>query len=483
MNVSMLIYILGSVLKIEGIFLALPSIVAFLYREKSLAAFLVTMAICLAVGFGLTWKKPANMVFYSKEGFLAVSLSWVFLSIFGCIPFVISGDIPSFTDALFETISGFTTTGASILNDVEALSKSSLFWRSFTHWIGGMGVLVFVLAVLPMAGGRHMYLMKAESPGPSVSKLVPRVKQTAQILYAIYFVMTLVEILLLLLGKMPVFDAVTLSLGTAGTGGFGVRNDSVASYTPYMRSVITIFMILFGVNFNIYYLFLCKKWKQAFRSEELRMYFGIILVSILAITINITFNTEKFFPNILESFQHAAFQVGSVITTTGYSTTDFGKWPIFSQTILLLLMFVGACAGSTGGGIKVSRILIMIKSVKRELHTIVHPRARMKIKMDDRMVESDTLRTVNVFMVCYLLIYGVSFLCISVDNFDITTNFTAIAATINNIGPGLGKVGPAGNFDSFSWFSKYVMMFDMLVGRLEIFPMMALFLPATWRRR
>lgn len=479
MNYAMLVYILGSVLKIEGVFLALPTVIAFFYGERSLVAFLITMILCLAIGIGATWRKPDNTVFYSKEGFLAVSLSWVFLSIFGCIPFVLSGDIPSFTDALFETISGFTTTGASILSDVEALSKSGLFWRSFTHWLGGMGVLVFILAVLPMAGGRHMYLMKAESPGPSVSKLVPRVKQTARILYAIYFVMTVAQIILLLLGGMPVFDAVTLSMGTAGTGGFGVRNDSVGSYTPYMRNVITVFMILFGINFNIYYLFLCKKWKQAFRSEEVRMYFGIIILAIVMIT----YNVRNFFPNGLEAFQQAAFQVASIMTSTGYSTVDFGKWPVLSQTILLMLMFVGACAGSTGGGIKVSRVLLMIKSVKRELHIIVHPRARMKIKMDDRVVEGDTLRSVNVFIGCYLLIFAVSLLCISVDDFDFTTNFTAITATINNIGPGLGQVGPAGNFGGYSGFSKYVIMFDMLVGRLEIFPMMALFLPQTWRRR
>lgn len=291
--------------------------------------------------------------------------------------------------------------------------------------------------------------------------------------------MTVAEIFLLLLGGMPVFDAVTLSMGTAGTGGFGIRNDSVGSYTPYMQNVITVFMILFGVNFNIYYLYLCKKWKQALRSEEVKMYFGIIVLAVILIT----YNTRSFFPTILDAFQQAAFQVGSIMTSTGFSTTDFGQWPVFSQTILTVLMFIGACAGSTGGGIKVSRVLIMIKSVKRELHTIVHPRARMKIKMDDRVVDDDTLRSVNVFIGCYLLIYAVSLLCISIDDFDFTTNFTAIAALINNIGPGLGEVGPAGNFGGYSIFSKYVMMFDMLVGRLEIFPMMALFLPATWRKQ
>ncbi len=479
MNVSMLVYILGSVLKIEGAFLALPSIVAILYREKSLWAFLVTMCFCLAVGVGLSWKKPADTAFYSKEGFLAVSLSWIFLSLFGCAPFVLSGEIPSFTDALFETISGFTTTGASILDNVEGLSKGMLFWRSFTHWIGGMGVLVFILTILPTSGGHNMYLMKAESPGPSVSKLVPRVRQTAQILYSIYFVMTIVEILLLLVGGMPLFDSITLSMGTDGTGGFGVLNDSVGSYTPYMRNVITIFMILFGVNFNVYYLFLCKKWKQAFRTEEVRMYLGIILFSIVIIT----FNVRSFFPSVLESFQQAAFQVASIITTTGYSTVDFGQWPVLSQSILVLLMFVGACAGSTGGGIKVSRILLMGKNIRRELHTMAHARARMKIKMDDHVVETEILRSVHVFLSCWLLIYAGSMLLISVDNFDFTTNFTAVAATLNNIGPGLGLVGPAGNFGDFSWFSKYVLMFDMLVGRLEIFPMIALFLPDIWRRQ
>lgn len=479
MNYSMLIYILGTVLKIEGAFLALPCMVAVLCREKSLWAFLITMVVCLAVGIGLTWKKPDNTAFYSKEGVLAVSLSWLFLSIFGAIPFVISGEIPSFTDALFETISGFTTTGATILSNVEVLSKSILFWRSFTHWIGGMGVLVFILTILPTTGGHHMYLMKAESPGPSVSKLVPRVKQTARILYFIYLVMTVVEIVLLLIGGMPLFDSVTLSLGTAGTGGFGVRNDSVGSYTPYMRNVITIFMILFGVNFNVFYLLLCKKWKQAFRTEEVRMYLGIILLAIVVIT----FNVRNFFPSIWEAFQQAAFQVGSVITTTGYSTVDFGQWPMLSQAVLVLLMFVGACAGSTGGGIKVARILIMAKSAKRELQTMSHARMRIKIKMDDHVVETDTLRSVHVYLICWLMIYAGSMLLISVDNFDFTTNFTAIAATLNNIGPGLGVVGPSGNFGGFSMFSKYILMFDMLVGRLEIFPMLALFLPGIWRRQ
>ena len=479
MNYSMLVYILGSVIKIEGIFLALPSITAVLYQEKCLWAFLVTMISCLAIGIGLTWKKPSNMAFYSKEGFLAVSLSWVFLSIFGCIPFVISGEISSFTDALFETISGFTTTGASILSDVETLSKSMLFWRSFTHWIGGMGVLVFILTILPASGGHHMYLMKAESPGPSVSKLVPRVRQTARILYSIYFVMTVIEIVLLLAGGMQLFDAVTLSMGTAGTGGFGVLNDSVGSYTRCMRNVITIFMILFGVNFNVYYLLMCKKWKQAFRVEEVRTYLGIILFSIVVIT----FNVRSFFPSIGEAFQQAAFQVGSVITTTGYSTVDFGQWPQLSQSILVLLMFVGACAGSTGGGIKVSRILIMVKSIKRELHTMAHARMRMKIKMDDHVVEQETLRSIYVFFICWLVVFAGSMLLVSVDNFDFTTNFTAVAATLNNIGPGLSHVGPSGNFGDFSLFPKYVLMFDMLVGRLEIFPMIALFHPGIWRRQ
>lgn len=479
MNYAIIRYILGVVLKFEALFLCLPAAVGFIYQEKTVFSFLISILLCLAVGVVLSWKKPENSVFYASEGFAAVSLSWIVLSIFGALPFCISREIPSFTDALFETISGFTTTGASILNDVEALSHCTLFWRSFTHWIGGMGVLVFILAVFPMSGGYHMYLMKAESPGPSVEKLVPKVKNTAMILYGIYTAMTLLEIILLFATGMPLFDSLTLSFGTAGTGGFGIRNDSIGGYAPHLQVIITVFMILFGVNFNVYYLMLCKKFRQVFHSQEVLTYLGIILASGLIIA----FNIRHIFPNPLEALRHAFFQVGSIITTTGYGTTDFNVWPQISKTLLVMLMFIGACAGSTGGGIKVSRIIIMLKSVIKELFTIVHPRAVRKIKMDGRSVEHDTLRAVNVFVVAYAFIFFFSLLAIAWDNFDFTTNFTAVAATLNNIGPGLEKVGPTANFASFSPFSKYVLMFDMLTGRLEIFPMLILLSPVTWKRR
>lgn len=479
MNYSIIRYVLGTVLKFESVFLLLPVFVGAVYGEKSAFAFVIVALLCLGTGLLLSFRKPKSYVFYAVEGFVSVSLSWLVLSVFGALPFWISGEIPSFTDALFEAISGFTTTGASILSDVEALSHGCLFWRSFTHWIGGMGVLVFVLAVFPMRGGQTMFLMKAESPGPSVEKLVPRVRTTATILYGVYTIMTFVEIILLAVTGMPLFDAVTLSLGTAGTGGFGILNDSVGSYAPHLQVIITVFMILFGVNFNVYYLLLRKKLRSAFQSEEVRTYLAIILVSGVAIAWNI----RKIFPNPLEALRHAFFQVASIITTTGYSTVDFDVWPRFSTTILVFLMFVGACAGSTGGGMKVSRILIMIKSMFRELFMISHPHGVRKVKMDGRTVEEETRHSIHIFVVSYALIYALSLLLISLDNFDFTTNFTAVAATINNIGPGLSMVGPTANFSIFSGLSKYVLMLDMLAGRLELLPMIVLFAPITWKRR
>ena len=423
-------------------------------------------------------KRPKPAVFYAKDGFVSVGLSWVVLSVMGALPFVISGSIPHPVDALFETVSGFTTTGSSILSDVEALPKCMLFWRSFTHWVGGMGVLVFMLTILPMSGGYHMNLMRAESPGPSVERFVPTVKSTAKILYGIYICLSLLELLLLLVGKMPMFDALTLTFGTAGTGGFGIKNDSIGSYTTYQQTVITIFMILFGVNFNVYFLFLLKKIRQGLKNEELRAYLGIILGAILLITVNIAGK----FGNPFLAFHHAAFQVGSIITTTGYSTVDFNTWPTFSKTVLVLLMLIGASAGSTGGGIKVSRIVILAKSVKKELKQYLHPHSISKIKMDGKPVEHEVVRSINVFLIAYLLIYAVSMLIVSLDNFDFTTTFTSVAATINNIGPGLDLVGPAANFGILSVPSKLVLIFDMLAGRLEIFPLLLLFVPDTWRK-
>lgn len=478
MNYSIIRYILGTVLKFESFFLCIPMLVGLFMGEKSGYSFLISVVVTMVLGVLLGHRKPKSYIFYAAEGFVSVSLSWLVLSIFGALPFWLSGEFSSFTDALFEAISGFTTTGASILSQVKGLSHACLIWRSFTHWIGGMGILVFVLAVFPMNGGHLMFLMKAESPGPSVEKLVPRVKTTAVILYAVYTALTLTEIFLLFFTGMPFFDAVNIGLATAGTGGFGVLNDSAGSYAPHLQVIITVFMILFGVNFNAYYLILSKKLMSALRSEEVRTYFLIILASGLIIACNI----RSMYATGAEALRHSFFQVASIMTTTGFSTVDFAKWPQFSNAILVCLMFVGACAGSTGGGIKVSRILIMWKTALKELFTIKHPHGVKTIKMDNRVVEHETIRSVNIFIVIYVLVYVVSVLLISLDNHDFTTNFTAVAATINNIGPGLSMVGPAENFGFFSDFSKYILMFDMLAGRLELLPMIVLFAPMTWRR-
>lgn len=479
MNYAMIRYIIGWILNFEAAFMSPSFVVGLIYREKSAWAIFATMLLCLVIGVPMVLlKRPKQAVFYAKDGFVSVGLSWVVLSVMGALPFVISGSIPHPVDALFETVSGFTTTGSSILSDVEALPKCMLFWRSFTHWVGGMGVLVFMLTILPMSGGYHMNLMRAESPGPSVERFVPTVKSTAKILYGIYICLSLLELLLLLVGKMPMFDALTLTFGTAGTGGFGIKNDSIGSYTTYQQTVITIFMILFGVNFNVYFLFLLKKIRQGLKNEELRAYLGIILGAILLITVNIAGK----FGNPFLAFHHAAFQVASIITTTGYSTVDFNTWPTFSKTVLVLLMLIGASAGSTGGGIKVSRIVILAKSVKKELKQYLHPHSISKIKMDGKPVEHEVVRSINVFLIAYLLIYAVSILIVSLDNFDCTTTFTSVAATINNIGPGLDLVGPAANFGILSVPSKLVLIFDMLAGRLEIFPLLLLFVPDTWRK-
>ena len=470
MNYRIITYIVGWVFNLQAIFMVLPILTAVIYGEKDIFAFLAAIIICLVIGLPLTRKKPSNKVFYIKDGCVAVALSWVVLSITGAIPFVLSGSIPHPIDAIFETVSGFTTTGASILAEVESLPKSILFWRSFTHWIGGMGVLVFLLSLLPLAGGYHMNLMRAESPGPSVSKLVPKVQSTAKILYGIYLGMTVLQIIFLLLGGVPLFDTLCITFGSAGTGGFGIKNDSLGSYSTYCQVVTTIFIILFGVNFSAYYLILTKKFKAAFHIEEIRYYFGIILASIILIAIN----TRHMFSGFAQAFQQSAFQVGSIITTTGYSTTDFNQWPALSKTILVLLMFIGACAGSTGGGIKVSRIILLLKAARKEFQLYLHPNAVKKIKMDQKTVPHETLRSTNIFLSVYLIIFCGSVLLISLDNFDLITNFTAVAATLNNIGPGLEIVGPMGNFSSFSYLSKSVLIFDMLAGRLEIFPLLLL---------
>lgn len=478
MNRSIVRYILFKVIEFEAVFLGLSCVVAVIYHEKEGFAYAAVALFCAICGFAGTRKKPKNMTFYAKEGFVAVALSWIVLGVIGALPFWICGDIPRYIDALFETISGFTTTGASILEDVEALSKCSLFWRSFTHWIGGMGVLVFILAVLPMAEGTEIHIMRAESPGPSVGKLVPRVRHTAIILYIIYLAMTLIEMVLLLLSGVPLFDTITLCFGTAGTGGFGVLNSSVGSYPMASQSIITIFMILFGVNFSAYYFILMRKWKQAFSFEEVRWYFIIIAIAAIIIGIDI----RGYYPDFTESFHHAVFQVASIMTTTGFSTGDFDKWPSLSKGILVLLMFIGACAGSTGGGLKVSRIIAYCKIVKNEMLFVIHPRRVRPLQLEGHSVSSDVSRGIPVYLAAFFIIFTASTLLISIDNKDLVTNFTAVAATINNIGPGLSVVGPTGNFSSYSDFSNVIFIFDMLIGRLEIFPLLVLFAPATWRK-
>lgn len=477
MNRSMIVYILGHVIKLEGVLMMLPCLVALYYKEKTGLSFIVVGAICILIGVVLTVRKPKNHVFYLKEGCIATAFSWIFLSFFGCLPFVLSGEIPSFTDALFETISGFTTTGASVLSDVEALSYSMLFWRSFTHWIGGMGVLVFLLAIIPLNGGSHINLMKAESPGPSVGKLVPKVKHTARILYIIYFALTIIEIIFLLAGRMPIFDALCTAFGTAGTGGFGIKNDSMMSYSPYIQWVVTIFMILFGVNFNAYYYIIFRNIKKALCMEEVRYYFLIILASVGIIFVNLLDTAAK----AADSIRHAAFQVASIITTTGFSTVDFNLWSQTSKTVLVLLMFIGACAGSTGGGIKVSRFVVLVKTVGKELTAYLHPKGVKKIKIDGKPVEHEVVRAINVYFISFMIIFAASVFLISFEGKDLITNFTAVAATINNIGPGLEMVGPTQNFGVFGHFSKYVLMFDMLAGRLELFPLLVLFNPVLWK--
>ena len=429
MNYLIVKSIIGRVLYFEAAFMLLPCITALIYQEYSGWSFVFTALLCILIGAVLTRKRPENTVFYVKEGFVTVALSWIVLSLMGGLPFLFSGVISNPIDALFETVSGFTTTGASILKDVEVLPRCMLMWRSFTHWIGGMGVLVFLLSFMQMHGGSHMNLMKAESPGPSVSKLTPTVQSTAKILYIIYI-------------------------------------------------VVTVFMILFGVNFNAYFLIWCRKFTQAFRMEEVRCYFGIIFASIAVTTLNIA----HLYSGVGEALRHAAFQVGSIITTTGYATTDFNLWPQASRTILVLLMFIGACAGSTGGGIKVSRFIILIKTIKKELHTLLHPRSIRKLKLDGHTLEHEVVRSTNVFLIAYVLVFAFSILLISFDGLDMVTNFTGVAAALNNIGPGLELVGPTQNFSIFSNGAKLVLTFDMLAGRLELFPMLLLFVRETWKR-
>lgn len=479
MNYRVILSILSWASYFEAGFLVLPVITGLIYGEDEIFAYLITIGICLFLGSLLRLLRPKKESMYAKEGLYAVALCWILFSVLGSLPFVITGEIPHYVDALFETVSGFTTTGSSILSSPEFMSQTSLFWRSFTHWIGGMGILVFMIAILPNRGkGTMIHVMRAESPGPVVGKLVPKIRSSAMILYAIYAGMTVLEMAILIFGKMEIFDAIVLSFGTAGTGGFGVKADSIGSYTVFQQGVITTFMILFGINFNFYYLILIRKLIPAFKMSEVRTYLLIIASAIFLITLD----TMEIFKDGFTAFHHSAFQVGAIITTTGFATTDFNLWPSFSKIILVTLMFIGACAGSTGGGIKVSRIILLLKGVKNEIAMAVHPRSVRKIKVDGQSVESETIRSVNAYIALYMVIFAVSLLLISLDGKDLITNFTAIAATLNNIGPGLEIVGPTGNFADFSVFSKIILIFDMLAGRLELIPLLMLFAPPTWKK-
>lgn len=479
MNYAIVFRLLSYILLCESALLMLPAATSAIYGEWSvLGAFLITAALCVVFGLLLRLAKPTSKVFYMREGFATTALSWIVISIMGAVPFVLTGCIPDPIDALFETVSGFTTTGASILPAVEGLPRGILLWRSFTHWIGGMGVLVFLLTLLPLTGGSHVNLMKAKSPGPQVDKLVPKVQSTAKLLYGIYLALTLAQRVFLMAGGMPLFESLLTAFGTAGTGGFGFKNDSFAQFSPYIQWVVTIFMILFGVNFNFYFLLLLRRFRRAVSSEEVRAYLGIILVSIGIITLNI----RSMYSGLGEALRHAAFQVGSIITTTGFSSCDFDLWPTLSKQLLVLLMFVGACAGSTGGGMKVSRILIFRKTVGKELKQAMHPQVVAPVRMDGKLLSHETIRTTNVYLCAYLFILVASIMLISLDGFDMVTNFTAVVATLNNIGPGLSQVGPMMNFAGFSNPAKLVLIFDMLAGRLELFPMLVLFLPSAWRK-
>ena len=476
MNYRVISYILGWVLGLEALFLTVSAAVGGLYGERTALSFLYAALICAALGIPAVVRKPRRMTFFMKEGFVTVALCWIVFSIFGALPFVFSGEIPHFTDALFETVSGFTTTGASVVPDVEALSHCTLFWRSFTHWIGGMGVLVFLLAILPMAGGSQMYLMQAESPGPSVGKLVPKTRHTALILYSLYILLSIAEFVFLLCGGMSAFDAVNTTFATAGTGGFGIRNSSMTDFSPYIQWVVAVFMMLFGINFNLYFLVLVGRGRQALKSEELRTYLGVIA----AATLLIVLNTRTAGVRLGDTVRHAFFQVSSIITTTGFATCDFDLWPTLSKCVLVLLMLIGACAGSTGGGIKISRVLILIKRAGEELHKFIFPNSVTKIRLEKKILDREVIHTTSAFLIVYVFIFAVSTLLVSIEGHDLETCFTAVAATFNNIGPGLSIVGPTRNFGFFSDFTKYVLIFDMLAGRLELFPMLILFSPRTW---
>ena len=483
MNYKMMGRFIAQILMITGVFM-LPALAISVYCGETAAvyAFLLTLGVfALVIGLLMLTCRGAASAFYAKEGLVCAGASWIVLSLLSCLPFYFSREIPSYMDALFEIVSGFTTTGASVLPAVEPLSKGILYWRSFSHWLGGMGVLVFLLAFTQSGGkgqGFTMHLLRAESPGPNVGKLVPKMRKTAAILYLLYICLTILNVIFLLFGKMPLLEAVCTAFGTAGTGGFGIKNDSIAGYSPYLQNVTTVFMALFGINFSCYYLLLIGNFRSVFKDEELRMYLGILVGA----TLLIAWNLRGFYPTLGETFRHAAFQVSSIMTTTGFATTDFGRWPAFSQSILLLLMVIGAGAGSTGGGLKCARALLLFKGLKRNIHQVLHHRRVQAIRINDQVVEEKVLDNANAYLSAYVIILFLSFLVISLDGYSIGTNFSAVLACFNNIGPGLEAVGPTCNFGGYSALSKLVLILDMLAGRLEIFPILVLFSHSTWKR-
>lgn len=482
MNYEMMLFVIMNIARVEGALMLLPALVALIYGENTVAGKILIIAVlCICLGSVFSRKRPKRSDIFVKDGLMIVGLAWVMFSLLGALPFYFTGAIPRFVDAFFETVSGFTTTGSTILTDIESLPYGIHFWRAFTHWVGGMGVLVFVMAVIPLAGSKSLNIMKAEVPGPTMDKIVPKTRQTAKILYLIYVVMTVAEVVLLVLGGMPLFDALIHTFSTAGTGGFSNKADSVSFYdSAYIDGVITVFMALFGVNFNLFYLLLLGKFARVFKSEELRTYIGIIAVATLLITINI----YPMYGSFLTSFRYSSFQVTTIITTTGMMTTDFNLWPSFSKGILLMLMFVGACAGSTGGGLKVSRVLLLGKYIKSEIRKIVHPRSIVSVKVDGKVMDDTVIRSVTAYIMIYMSILIASYLMISLNELDLETTLTSVITCINNVGPGFGEIiGPTQNFSTLSDFSKLVLTLDMLIGRLEIYPILFIFSPRMFKRR
>lgn len=480
MNKRSIIYILGWVLIVDAVAMQIGTITSLIYGEKEAWYFVLTGVVSAILGvLAIKVKKPKNMVLYQKAGFASTALSWILLSLVGCMPFWLSGEIPSFIDAFYETVSGITTTGATILNDVEALSKGMLMWRSFLHWLGGMGVIVFLLAIIPKLGGQqNIFLMKAESPGPIIGKAVPRMRNYATMLYGIYITLTALEFILLLFGGLNVFEAINTSFSTAGTGGFGIYNSNAAAFDSYyVQTVIAVFMLLFGINFSVYLCLIARKFKQSLKFEELWIYLGIVAASTAIIAFNISSIYKPY-----DAFHQSFFYVSSIISTTGFGLTDVNKWPELSKTVIIILTFIGASAGSTGGGFKISRIILLFKEVRKEFSLLVHPRNVKLVKMDGKTVNHDIMRTTSMYLVLYIGVFAISFLLVSIDNMDFTTSFTAVAANLNNTGPGLGAVGPVGNYADFSILSKIVFIFDMLAGRLEIYPLLLLFAPSAWKK-